>query len=493
MNVKALLYLIFLGCLTSCSVGPSYVSPSIEIPSEWKNKQDQNCQGNLTEEQGEFKYLDHWWEVFHDGKLEELENLAVENNRNLWIAFERVQAARDLRGIAAANFYPHITLNPLTTNTVELIKNYVNRNARNRNAGNACYGNNGQLNNSVGVPFRVHEMLYSLPLNLSYEVDLWGKIRDLYHSTTYNWLAQRKDYEGVMLSLTSNLATAYYQLRAADAQIDLLLKTLKTRQKALDINKARYEEQITFYADVTLAAEEVNLVLNQYLEVLRLRDVLEDFIAVLIGIPASEFSLPHMPLLGLPPCIPEGIPSEVLLRRPDIAEMEYKIRSEHALIKHAYSQFFPSLTLTASGGFVSPLLKDFLKWISRYWSDSVLVDQLIFDGGGAYYHLKLQIARFREASASYQQQVLIAFQDVENALAGLDSYAKQYEAATYTAQWAEKTHQLYLDRYTLGVIYYIDVANTERDWLNFQVNVNNLLGLRYLATIQLIQALGGGW
>jgi len=473
--------LFFFIWMTSCSVGPPYVPPSVEVPSEWKNKQEEACQSKDLNENDPFCCLDYWWQIFNDSKLEELEALAMEKNRDLLVAFERTQEARALKGIAASNFYPQIALNPLTTNTMELIKNYVNKNSVNG------------INGSVGIPFRVHEMLYYLPVNMSYEVDLWGKIRDKYQSANYDWLAQKKDYEAIMLSLTSNLAITYYQLRAADTQIELLKQTVKTREKALEINQARYEEEITFYADVTLAAEEVEIVQAQYEETLRQRKVLENLIAVLIGMPASEFSIEHAPLRSIPPCIPEGIPSEVLLRRPDIVEAEYRIRSEHALVKNAYSQFFPSLTLTAAGGFQSPIFKDFLSSMSRYWMDSVQINQLIFDGGAIYYNLRLQTERFRQASGSYQQQVLTAFQEVENALVDLDSYAKQYEIALRTSQWAQKTNQLYLDRYQLGVTYYINVANTERDWLNYEVNVNLMLGYRYIATIQLIQALGGGW
>jgi len=466
--------------MTSCSVGPSYTPPGIGIPSEWKNKNEkcQGCEPNKISEQAD---LDYWWQVFDDAKLEELESLAIQNNRNLYVAYERINEARALMGIAASEFYPQINLNPVYTNTGELIKNYTNPN--NVAAAPAIETN----------AFRAHELYYFMPINLSYEVDLWGKIRDQYDASKYTWLAQKKDYEVVMLSLTTNLATAYYQLRAIDAQIDLLLEVLKTRQTAYEINKARYEEEIIFYADVTLAAEEVDSALGQYNEVLRQRNVLEDQIAVLIGVPASEFCLEHMPLKGMPPCIPSGIPSEILLRRPDIAEAEYHLRSDHALIKRAYSLFFPSLTLTATGGFESPVLKDFLKWMSRYWMLGTNINQLIFDGFKTPYYLDSQIARFKEASGQYQQQVLIAFQEVEDALADLDSYAKQYDLAVATEEWAQETYQLYLDRYMLGVIYYINVANTERDLLNYKIAVNTLQGFRYVSTIQFIKALGGGW
>jgi len=452
----------------------------------WKNQQDQQ-EGDAIDQVGEQIYLNHWWEVFEDAKLDELESSAKKNNHNLFVAYERIQEARALMGVAAASFYPQMTLNPLTTNTLGLVKN--DRNSASVPSADAALIAALTKNNV----FRTHQLLYLLPVDLRYEVDLWGKIREQYRSARYDWLAQKKGYEAVMLTLTSNLATIYYQLRTADAQIELLLKVLHTRQKAYDINLARYEEGIAFYADAALAAEEMDLVLNQHREVCRQRALLENQIAVLIGIPPSVFSLESLPLGGPPPCIPAGIPSEALLRRPDIAEAEYAMQSQHALVKEAYSHFFPSLTLTAAGGFESPILKNFLKVISRYWTDGLQIGQLIFDGGRISSELQLQMARFHEASGSYQQQVLMAFEEVENSLANLESFRQQYQTAQGGVQWAEKTHQLYLDRYRLGVSNYLNVADTERDLLNDQVNLYTLQGLRYVATVELIKTLGGGW
>jgi outer membrane protein, multidrug efflux system len=498
------LFLIFLLAISSCSVGPPYIPPSIEVPPGWKNTKEEKCQAFQADENGELVYLDNWWEVFEDEKLEELEALAVKNNRNLFVAFERIQEYRALMGIAEADLYPQITLNPQTMNTVSLIKVFsgssgtgnaaVNSSSLSSTANSCCNAiANAAMNTSSSSIIRAHQLLYLLPVNMSYEVDLWGKIWDQYQSARYNWRAIERDFDVVMLNLTTSLATAYYQVRVADAQIDLLLKVLKTRQKALEINTSRFEGRITFYADVTLASEDVDTVLNQYQEVSRQRSLLEDQIAVLIGVPASEFHLEHIPLTGLPPCIPAGIPSDVLLRRPDIAEAEYNTRAEHALVKQAYTLFLPSLILTAAGGFESPVLRDFLKWISRYWTDGLQINQILFDGGRITNNLKLQIARFLEGSGTYQQLVLTAFQEVEDALANIDSYAKEYDIAVATTQWAQITYQLYLDRYLAGVTYYIDVANTERDLLNFQISVLQIQGFRYLSTIQLIKALGGGW
>ncbi len=477
---------LLLGLLVGCSVGPSYISPYVRTPTEWKNE------GNVCEKEPRdpscaFVYLDYWWEVFDDTKLEELEMLALENNQNLFIAFERIKEFRALMGIAAAEFYPQITLNPLYTNTGELIRNYTSPGLL------SALNSISSLPKTSMKPFRVHELLYFLPLNLSYEVDLWGRIQDQYQSAKYNLEAQQADYEAVMLTLTSNLAFAYFQLRASDKQIELLQKVIKTREKEYQINLDRYEGKIIFYADVALAAEEVGDAYIQYYEVQRQRKVLEDQIAQLVGAPASDFILESMPLEGLPPCIPAGIPSEVLTRRPDIAEAEYKMKASHKLIKAAYTQYFPSLILNGAVGFQSPTLKDFLRWISRYWMEEVQVNQIIFDGFRTPSQVQLQIARFKEASGAYQQTVLVAFQEVEDSLANVDFYAKEYDASVTTAQWAEKAYQLYSDRYKLGLINYIDVVNTERSLLTFQIAVNAYQGYRFLATVQLIQALGGGW
>ena len=469
--------LLGFGLLAGCSVGPSYSPPDVDVPAAWKNNSE-NCRSDQDTDQ--FVYLDYWWEIFSDEQLNELEKWAIEHNRDLYVAFERIQEYRALVGIAAADLYPQLNLSPLYTNTGELIKNYANPNSAIASSLNLA-------------PFRAHELFYFFPLTLSYEVDLWGKIRDQYCYAKYNWYAQQEDYDAVLLSLTSAVASVYYQLRALDAQIDLLSSIFKTREKALEINQDRYEAKIIFYAEVALAAEELNSVLLQLHEAMRQRKVLDDQLAVLIGMPASEFCLAHLPLDGLPPCIPAGIPSEILLRRPDLAEAMLKTRATHAMVKQAYSLFFPSLTLTATGGYESPILKDFLQWISRYWMLGAQSNQIVFDGFRTGSNLDLQKARFLEAKGEYQQLVLQAFQEVEDALANLDLYQKEYEDSTATIQWAERAYQLYLDRYDLGVTYYIDVVNTERDLLNYQLTLNALRGYRYLSTIQLIKSLGGGW
>jgi len=478
MKKTAFLFPIFLALSAGCSVGPSYKQPCAEVPAGWKNQQNEKCDAQSAPA---LTYLDYWWEIFHEPRLNELEQWALVNNRELYIAYERVQEYRALMGVAASNFYPQVTLNPLYTNTGELIKNY------------APPVPNTPANLQIPRLFRAHELLYSLPFNLSYEVDLWGKLRDIYASAKYDYLSQQKQYETAILSLTSSLATAYYQLRTADAQIDLLRRILVSRKNALQINEDRFEDGIVFYSDVALAAEEVDSVTTQLEEVIRQRKVLENEIAVLIGVPASELQLEFMPLVGLPPCVPENLPSEVLLQRPDIAAAEFSVRSQHALVKEAYTQFFPSLILTGSLGYESPVFKEFLKWLSRFWMMGAQANQLVFDGFRTPYNVAVQMARLGEAGGNYQQTILVAFQEVEDALVNLASYAREYDSAVATSNWAERAFGLYKDRYNLGVINYIDVVNTERDWLNYEIQSVGLQGNRFLATIELIRALGGDW
>lgn len=477
--LKKLFVITILSFCAGCSVGPKYIPPCAPMPAHWKNHQGKNC---LTAAPADWAYSDHWWHVFQDPQLDQLEQMALENNRDLFTAFQRIEEARALTCIAAADLYPQVTLNPQYTNTGELIKNY-----------NLSSFTLPGITEEAKRVFRAHELLYFLPFNFNYEVDLWGKIRDQVASAKFNWLAEKEEYDAVFLTLTAHLAIAYYQLRLADVQMDILALTEQTRDKAFEINDARYLSGITFYTDVALAGHEIESVAVQYEEIKRQRNLLENQIAVLIGAPASEFCLAHMPLDGSPPCVPEGIPSEILLRRPDLLRAIFLNKAQHAQVKRAYALFFPSLALTATLGFESPTLKDFLTWFSRFWMTGAQVGQVIFDGGRLRANLDLQIARFKETSGEYQQQVLIAFQEVENALANLDSYAEQYESSLAATQWSADNNRIYTDRYLAGITYYINVVNTERDLLNDQLTLTAIQGLRFISTVQLIQALGGDW
>ena len=322
---------------------------------------------------------------------------------------------------------------------------------------------------------------------------MWGKIRSRYFAAKYNWEGQVAAYNSIMLILTADLATLYYQIRTMDSQIVLLEATIRSRENALKINQSRYKSRMIDYSAVSRAELEVSNIIAQTREIIRIRAELENRLAILIGTSSSEFCFEHNPLKGVPPEIPVGIPSEVLMRRPDIAEAERVMATEHSLANSAFASFFPSLSLTGSAGYSSPHLRFFLKNRSRLWSYGASASQMIFDGGRLSADLAIQESRFREASSAYQQQVLICFDEVEDALSNLENYAKQLEDVSYSVEWAKKTYRIANNRYSNGVSSYLDVVISEQEELANQINLNNLQGLRFVSTIQLIKVIGGGW
>ena len=343
-------------------------------------------------------------------------------------------------------------------------------------------------------PFiREHHLNYSLPLNLCYELDLWGLLKSNYQSALYFAESQEAAFQTALLVLTTDLAHCYFRLKTLDAQIDLYLTTIETRKTAAEINKSRYEEHLINFSDVSRADLELTNVEAEYYHAIRLREIEENRIATLVGLPASEFTLGHSPLKEGPPSIPAGMPSDILLQRPDIAQAERRMASEHAQVRVAYASYFPSFSLTGALGFSSPVLDLFLKRKSRLWSVGTQAVQTIFDGGELGSNLDLAWARFKEADRAYQQQVLVAFQEVEDALVSLEWLFKESEKIELSVKSAKATYQIASDRYYHGITFYLDVVDSERDELNTKQALIDLQGLRHTATIQLIKALGGSW
>jgi outer membrane protein, multidrug efflux system len=327
----------------------------------------------------------------------------------------------------------------------------------------------------------------------SYIVDLWGKIRSEYQSAKFAWEAELESFNAVFLLLTTDIASVYYQIRTLDAQLNLLLTTLELREKAFEINQSKYKYKLIDYVDVSRAGLEINNAMAEYQEVLRRRSVLENHLAVLIGTPPSEFCLEFHPLEGEPPNIPAGIPSEVLIRRPDIAEAERMMASQFALVKAAYASFFPSLELTGTLGYFSPHLRYFLHNFSRLWGFAAFGSQVLFDAGQLQARLANEQAQFAETVNVYKQKVLVAFEDVENALTDLNNYRNEYVEIYHAVQWSNKTYEISESKYRRGLTSYLDVVFSERDLLANEMILNDLKGIRFLSTIHLIRALGGGW
>lgn len=468
-----LIGLIFL-LIAACEVGPSYAPPETYSPESWKHQHSQDSDAES---------VCHWWDVFNDETLNALIQKALENNHDLYAAIERVVQARAIAGIARADLFPQITLNPLYSDEIYLTKAY---------AANLVSSNTNIT--SANIPlFREHLLDYALPVNLSWEIDLWGLLRNLYKSAIYSAQAQMEAFRETLLLLTTDLADSYFRMRTFDKQIDLYLSTIVTRKKALEINQSRYESKIANYEAVSQAALDLANVEADYYEAIRERDREENRIATLIGMPASELDLDHNPLIQEPPQIPSGVPSDVLLQRPDIAQAERERASQHARVRVAYASFLPSFSITGALGFSSPDLRHFLSWRSRLWEVGASALQTVIDGGRKISDLKLEWARFREADQNYQQQVLQAFQEVEDALTDVESFYKESEKLILSVNASSTTYKIVMDRYLQGLIFYLAVVDSERDMLNAQRNYNTVQGQRFSATIQLIKALGGSW
>lgn len=472
-KIIALFSLLF--ALSGCQLGPCYAPPCVDAPDQWKTEQSCTDSGDDQE-----ICCAHWWEIFHDPMLNDLEEEAVSASPTLFAAVERVIQARAIAGVDRAAILPHVSLNPSYSEIDSLFKLYLPPGF-----------------SFPGAPlrrdFRVQQFLYTMPFNLSWELDLWGKLRGQYASARLNAQAQVEALRAVWLSLTTDLASSYFELRSLDSQIVLLQQTVELRQRAMALAQSRYAKGLASYADVANATLSLANVQSTLIDTERLRALQENVIALLIGRPATDFCLASLPLFEPPPCIPASLPADVLLQRPDIAQLERTMASQHALIGVAYASFFPSLNLTTTLGFSSPELSQFLSWPSRLFSFGANVGQPIFDGGKNCANLRLAWARFGEADDNYQQQVLVAFREVEDALKNLEQQALQSEALDLSVSAATTVAQLAERRNSNGLVSYIEVIEGEEAQLNAQQAQLNLLGVRYLSTVQLIKALGGCW
>jgi outer membrane protein, multidrug efflux system len=457
------LLLLFLLC--GCQLEPPYSDPHIHVPSKWKYPQPNPNDTHTS-------CIENWWEIFQDPVLNELEKQVIGNNLDLQAALERVKEARDLAGIVKSKLFPQLDLVPYHMNQGILIEQY------------SVTGNHF---------LRAHERTYALPLKLSYEVDLWCKNWNEYKSAFFSAEARAWDYQTILLILTTDLATAYFQLRTQDTLIDLYKTTLATRKKALSINQSRFRNEINNYNPVALSELDLSNVESQYEDAIRLRALFENQIAVLIASAASEFTLKHAPLHEMPPVIPSGTPSDIIRRRPDLAEQEQIMISIHAQIGVAYASFFPSVELVGEVGFLSPNFRDFLSFWSRLWMYGVNISQYVFDAGARCFNVKMTWAQYRESVNIYKQKILVAFREVEDALSNLKQISEEMQSVQNSVKAAQKAYSIAYHRYIEGADFYLAVADDERQVLDNQRAYMSLLGLYYLNTIQLIKALGGGW
>jgi multidrug efflux system outer membrane protein len=468
MNYQLLIAFFSVYAITACQVGPSYSPPCVETPDEWKGPHIEEA-ANVDS--------DHWWDLFNDPTLDCLERQAEAVNPDLVTLAFRIQEAKANALIVRSDLFPQLGLNPGFTNTGTLFKLFLPPGSP-------------QTLTSVDK-FRIHQQVFAFPLNLNYDLDLFGKNQSRYESAFYAEQAQEDAYFAALLNLQTSLAGAYFNLRSLDSSIDLLKRTIALRETDVQLSERRFQQGLVSALDVEnyrqiLIQSKIDLVDNE-----RLRSLQENQIALFVGVPASIFALPFNPLNASPPPIPAGIPSEVLLKRPDLAQAERTMASQHALINAAYASYFPSFSLTGGIGFISPDFKSFMDNFSRYWNMGVQAKQTVFDGGRIPSNVDISWARFFQASSEYQSLVLKAFKEVEDNLTDLDAEAKQVKNVEALLATTRKASKLSKQRYEGGLTNNFEYVTNERAVLNAELQLSTLQSLQYNSTVNLIRSMGG--
>jgi NodT family efflux transporter outer membrane factor (OMF) lipoprotein len=448
---------------TGCTVGPDYVRPSAPVPTAyketgtWKPAQprDDSSRGR-------------WWEIFGDSELNALIERVDISNQTILAAEAQFRGAQALVQQARAGYFPTLGTGVSTVRS--------------------------QSPNLPNAPSTTRPVTtYNLPVNASWEPDLWGSVRRSVESSEANAQASAATLESVRLSAQATLAQNYFLLRIADAQKKLLDDTVAAYERSLELTRNRYAAGVAARVDVVQALTQLKSTQAQAIEIGVQRAALEHAIAVLMGTPPETFSIAPVPLAIAPPPIPVGVPSELLERRPDIAAAERSVAAANAQIGVAIAAFYPTLTLSAAGGFRSTDSASWLTVPSRYWSVGAALAQVLFDGGLRSGVTAQARATYDSNVASYRQTVLTGFQEVEDNLAALrileEEAAVQAEAVTAARQSVELT----TNQYKAGIVSYLNVVAVQTVALNNERTAVGILGARLSASVLLVKALGGGW
>ncbi|HXC42382.1 MAG TPA: efflux transporter outer membrane subunit [Candidatus Dormibacteraeota bacterium] len=463
-QVRLMLLALTLG-VTGCAVGPKYRPPVIEAPpgykevGDWKPAQpnDQNLGGD-------------WWTVFQDPQLDALEQQINVGNQNLKAAEAQFQQARAAVRYNRADYYPTVTAGPSATRT-------------------RISGNSPTSSILRGATYND----FVLPVDVSYQADVWGRVRKNVESYREQAQASAADLATINLSMHADLAIDYFQARSLDAEEQLLNSTVTQYEQALQLTQSRFEGGIASEVEVEQAKTQLQTTRAAAIDVGVARAQFEHAVAILIGKPPAEFSLPPLPLTAPPPHIPVSVPSELLERRPDIAAAERRVASANAQIGVAKSAYYPTISLGASGGFESSSITTLLNGPSGLWSFGLSAVGTLFDGGRRHALTDQARAAYDFQVSTYRQSVLSGFQQVEDNLAAvriLENEAKVQNEAVIAAQ---NSLNLSITRYKGGVTSYLEVITAQSAALTDEVTAVNILGRRMANTVLLIQALGGGW
>jgi NodT family efflux transporter outer membrane factor (OMF) lipoprotein len=472
MKTRLTLALIFFLMLGGCMVGPKYVKPDTPLTPAFKEAGPDSFK-----ETKDWKFAQpgapslpaKWWETFNDAQLTALEQQAIDGNQDLKIAEARFRQARALIRFNRAAEFPTISTNPSVASL--------------RDSANQPYF--PLPPNPTGQ--------FVLPFDLNYELDLWGRVRRTVNASREEAQAVAADLATATLSIQTELAYDYFELRAADAQKQLLDDTVKAYADALQLTENRFEGGAAPKSDVKQAETQLDTVRAQQTDIEVQRSQYEHAIATLLGEPPAALSLAAAPLHPELPAIPVGLPSQLLERRPDIAAAERRVEEANEQIGITRAAFFPTVTLGASAGFEGTSILNWLNWPSRFWAVGPSLAQTLFDAGRRRAGSDAAIAGYDASVGAYRQTTLTAFQQVEDNLAALRILENEEKQQREAVAAAEESLQIFINRYQGGVDNYLQVITAQTIALTNERNEIDIQRRRMDASVLLIKAIGGGW
>ncbi|WP_213990552.1 efflux transporter outer membrane subunit [Sodalis sp. dw_96] len=447
--------LLLAGCLNGCMVGPDYRRPAVQAPAQFK--QAKGWTQAVPQDQAD---KGEWWGVYQDPVLSSLLRQVKISNQNVAQYDALYRQARALSAASRANLYPTVT-------------------------GTAGTTRSGTASSATTA--------HSAEVSASWELDIWGKLRRTLEENQANAQASAAELANITLSAQSELAQDYFQLRVMDQQIALYQQSIAAYDRYLQIINNKYRAGSESRATLAQAQTQLESARASALDLQWQRAQLEHAIAVLMGKAPAQFSLPAAPLTATLPRTPVELPAQLLQRRPDIAYAERSVAAANAAIGVAQAAYYPDLTLSASGGFQSSVLHNLISMPNRVWSLGPQLSGTLLDFGATKAGVEQAQAAYDASVASYRQSVLDAFQEVENYLVELSTLEQETAAQQRAAESAQESARVTYNQYQAGMIDYLDVATTQNTSLSQQQNLLSLRSTQWVASVQLIAALGGGW
>ncbi len=475
---RALLALLLFS--PACMVGPNYKRPPAPVPPAYKEQpppEFKEYMRQATPMEGAIR--GKWWEVYHDPALNALEEQVSISNQNVLAAEAQYREARAAVKVARSALFPTLTTAPT-----------ANYSSISTNLGAGVVSSGGIVGGGAATAIR---QTYTLPFDFSWELDIWGGIRRSIAAATDTAQTSAADLENAKLSYQAAVAEDYFAMHGLDARAKLLADSVMLYQQSLDLTQARFRQGVAAQTDVALAQTQLETTRAQLIDVGVQRSAYEHAIAILTGRPPAELTIPEVPWITPPPPVPVGVPSALLQRRPDIAAAERAVAAANEEIGVATAAYYPTLTLTGVAGLESSLFQKLFSWSSHFWSAGPQAAETILDFGRRRGTLQETQAAYDFAAATYRQTVLSAFQQVEDNLAALRILDRESVAEDAAVKAAQQSLDLTMAQYRQGLVDYINVLTAQTVLLGNQATAIGILSSRMVASVMLIEALGGGW